>query len=72
MEKNTREMTLFMNNLNSEGKPIIENVHCQKCGFTSQTEQGIRVHMAVHRDGTTTSYHTKDGLYKSERHTYET
>jgi len=65
---------LFMNNLGSDGKPIKEDnekAHCLKCGFTSKTIHGLRIHMAIHRIGPG-SYHTKDGLYKSGRHTYET
>jgi len=65
-------MILFMNQLNSEGKPILQKVHCKQCGFTSKTDRGIRVHMAVHRDKTVTSYHQKGNLYKSEKWTYET
>lgn len=69
-------MIFFMNDLDSNGKPLHQaekkNAHCQICGFTSPSTHGLRVHMAIHRDGTTTSYHTKDGLYKSGRHTYET
>jgi len=65
----------YMSNLDKKGKPIKENhktAYCQICGFTSTTTHGVRVHMAVHRDGTTTSYHTKDSLFKSKRWTYET
>jgi len=65
----------FMSNLDSKGKPIKENhkiAYCQVCGFTSSTVHGLRVHMAIHRLGEPTSYHTKDGLYKSGRHTYKT
>jgi len=65
-------MIYFMNNLNSEGRPLLDKkIFCKKCGFTSKTEQGIRVHMAVHRVGPD-SYHQKGDLYKSKRWTYET
>ena len=61
-------MTLFMSKLNQQGKPKPQKFRCKTCYRVFKTEIGFNVHKAVHRDKTTTSYHTKDGLYKSGKH----
>jgi len=62
-------MTLFIKDLDENGRPQkVSPAECQQCGFTALTWHGLRVHMAIHRIGPG-SYHTKDGLLKSGRHT---
>jgi len=65
-------MTLFIKDLDENGKPKKEApAECQECGYKTSSWQGLRVHMAVHRNGPD-SYHQKGDLYKSRRWTYET
>ena len=65
-------MTLFIRDLDENGKPKKEHTHCKQCGYTTDNYHGLRVHMAVHRDKTVTSYHNKQDLFKSRKWTYET
>ena len=61
----------YMSHLDSKGKPIKQNsktAHCQICGFTSNTVHGVRIHMAVHRIGEQTSYHSKGNYLRSGKH----
>jgi len=60
-------MTLFIRDLDSEGKPKKEHTHCNQCGYTTNSYHGLRVHMAVHRIGPD-SYHNKEDLYKSGKY----
>ena len=65
-------MTLFINDLDENGKVRTENTHCNQCDYITNSYHGLRVHMAIHRDKIVTSYHDKENLFKSRRWTYET
>ena len=58
---------LFIKDLDENGKPRIENIKCQSCGFITKTMHGLRIHMAIHRTGNE-SYHDKENLWKSGRY----
>ena len=62
-------MILFISDLNEDGKPIPVNVKCNVCHRMFKSEKGYNIHKAIHRDGITTSYHDKENLYKSGKHT---
>jgi len=62
-------MTLFMSQLLENGKPKPDKTRCKKCFRVFRSEKGFNVHKAVHRDKTVTSYHDKENLYKSRKHT---
>lgn len=62
-------MILFISQLTEDGKPLPVRIICSVCHKTYRTEKGYNIHKAVHRDGSVTSYHDKENLYKSEKHT---
>jgi len=63
-------MTLFIRDLDENGKVRNENTNCDQCDFKTNSYHGLRVHMAIHRIGPD-SYHDKENLFKSRKWTYE-
>ncbi len=61
----------FMSQLTPEGIPKKADFKCKICGRKFKGEGAFHNHIRVHRDGTTTSYHDKDNLWKSWRYNYE-